>query len=299
MENKIPSLLPISKELQLISWKQSYLVKSINPCAWSNLGSGEMPSSEDCFSSSPGLARHWWAPSAPFPPMKLGYGLFTGSFLPTRNTHDQPLFTPIKCWGHFLGHRYPMGLGTQLVAGTASSTGSQQPLQATSQADFLIGDSFPCMNKRDIVTNKYGEDVTEGKRPPRRPWHGSPWAPGLPLPREGSRLSPAPSRPSSPVVFGQMPKAEAKAHNMPIILASKPQMIVYSCWQMKPCSKHLIPNWINLRSPALCLPAPLPSCHLSSPLTDPVCSCGRARRLSLWFLVIHKGEKKKKKPAAA
>jgi len=52
---------------------------------------------------------------------------------------------------------------------------------------------------------------------------------------------PVQSIPFSRVVFRQMPKAEAKAHNMPITLASKPQVIVHSCWQMKPCSKHLIP----------------------------------------------------------
>lgn len=90
-----------------------------------------------------------------------------------------------------------------------------------------------------------------------------------------------------PCGFQADAKSWGKTHNMPITLASKPQMIVYSCWQMKPCSKHLVPNWINLQSPALGWPALLPSCHGSNPLPDPVLQ-SEGREACLVGFVIHK-----------
>lgn len=57
-----------------------------------------------------------------------------------------------------------------------------------------------------------------------------------------------------------MSKAEAKAQDTPVTLASKPQMTGHS-WQKKPHSRHFVPHQMNPKIPAftLCLNRRFPS----------------------------------------
>lgn len=216
------------------------------------------------------------------------------------NTHDSPLFTPRKCQEHFLDPRIPAGLWKRLhgvpAAHRLAAKGGQLQAGWFPSQRLIIPDELKHRGHKKWIWRRCRRVWEMPRKTPAWDSVGS-W---LPLPQGGSQLSPALSCPCSPVVFKQMPKAEAKAHNMPITLASKPQMIVYSCWRMKPCSKHLILNWINLWNSAgcfACFSALVPSFQPSSRSCVFRQDSKEFLAVSLWFSVILQG--KKKKPAAA